>query len=140
MKKSEGENNMANKKSFALGKSKKYYLIIGTVILGIAVAHFGVQMIFIQKENLRSFETALETENIPTTGIKAALPAEQISETSPEQISVKKSEEIVVPEVKNVLRRKKEVTISEPKIVRKKEVRETRAERLRRTERLLTGV
>lgn len=131
---------MAKNKSFALGKSKKYYLVVGTVILGIAVAHFGLQMIFIQKENLRSFEAAIETVDVPFSNVETNSPVEQTLEVSPEKVSTKKVGKIAVSEVKTVPIRKKEVVVPEPKAIRKKEVRETRAERLRRTERFLTGV
>lgn len=134
---------MAKNKSFALGKSRKYYLVVGTVILGIAVAHFGMQMIFIQKENLRSFEAAVETVDVPFSNVETDLPVEQTLEVSPEKLNAEKAGKIVVPEAKAVPVRKKEIVVPEPKPARKKEVkevRETRAERLRRAERFLTGV
>lgn len=134
---------MANKTSFVLGKSKKYYMVIGAVILGIAVVHFGMQMFFIQKETLRSFESAIETDNVPFSDVEtveATSPVEQTLEISPEHLSEKKVAVITVPELKIVERRKKEFVTPEPKIIRKKEVRETRADRLRRAERILTGI
>lgn len=134
---------MANKTSFVLGKSKKYYLIIGAVILGIAVVHFGMQMVFIQKETLRSFESAIITDDVPFSDVEtveANSPVEQTLEISPEHLSEKKVELITVPEIRITERRRKEIVTPEPKIVRKKEVRETRADRLRRAERILTGI
>lgn len=132
---------MTNKKSFVLGTSKSYYLIIGTIILGIAFLHFGMQINFIQKETLRSFQTAIETENVPASDeVETALPVEQALEISPEHLSGKKIEAAPMPEIKVVPIRKKEIILPEPKVERKKEVRETRAERLRRAEKILTGI
>ena len=132
---------MANKKSFVSGKSKNYYLIIGTIILGIAFVHFGMQINFIQKETLRSFQAAIETENVAVADeAEITLPVEQALEISPEHLNEKKVEVAPAPEIKAVPVRKKDVILPEPKVVRKKEVRETRAERLRRAERILTGI
>lgn len=132
---------MANKKSFVSGSSKSYYLIIGTIILGIAFLHFGMQINFIQKETLRSFQAAIETEKVPIEDdVEPALPVEQALEISPEHLSEKKVEVTTVPEIKAVPIRKKEIILPEPKVERKKEVRETRAERLRRAEKILTGI
>ncbi|CAN5874899.1 hypothetical protein BH20ACI4_BH20ACI4_09520 [soil metagenome] len=129
----------SDKKSL-LKKSGKYYALIGLFIMTIAVAHFSLQMNFIQKENLQSVETAVGNGNNFKTEVEKNSPAKQIIEIAPEQYEVKKVEVITIPEfIKPVPRQLKE-SIAAPKPVRKKEVRETRAERLRRAERVLTGV
>ena len=124
------------------GKSRKYYALIGLFILTIAVVHFAMQLTFIQKENLRSVETAVET----TQEVDTAPPVKQYIEIEPEQYEVKKIEIITIPEkVKPAPRVQKESAAPAApapvrKIARKKDSGETRAERLRRAERLLTGV
>lgn len=129
-----------------LKKSGKYYAIVGLFILAIAVGHFTMQITFIQKETLRSDETAVEADKVIEPKVENALPARQVIEIEPEQVEVKKIEVIKIPEVvKTAPRRQKEnVPVKNPnskKAVRKVESdRESRAERMRRAERLLTGM
>lgn len=130
-------------KSSILERISKYpYTIIGAIILAIGVSHFVLQISYIQTENLQSAETAA------ANNIEIAPPVKQIITIEPEQVEVKKIKVITIPEtvkpevVKPVPIRPKE-SIPARKTVRKKEVkeaRETRAERLRRAERILTGV
>ena len=126
-----------------LKKSGTYYPFIGLLILGIAVIHFSTQVFFIQTENLRS-------EKIPTVSeVKNTLPAKNFIQIEPEQYEIEKIEQykiekikvITIPEtVKTTPFHKKETIPQVRKSIKKKEVIETRAERLRRAERLLTGV
>jgi hypothetical protein len=124
----------------SLKKSGKYYALIGLFIAAFAFAHFSMQLNFIQKENLRVIETAQENE------ISAPAPASppRVIEVAPDLIEVKKVEVITVPEpVKTAPRARKETRKENPprqRVVRKTEPRESRAERLRRAERILTGV
>jgi hypothetical protein len=106
----------------------------------IAVTHFALQMNFIQKENLQSVETAVGIEKNFETEVEKNSPAKQIIEIAPEQVEVKKVEVITLPEYVKPAPRQRKETVPAPKPVKKKEVRETRAERLRRAERILTGV
>lgn len=121
-------------------KSKKYYAMIGMFIMTIAVVHFALQMIFIQKENLETVKSAVEIENNFETAVEIKSPAKQIIEIEPEQVEVNKVEVITIPEFVKPAPRQRKETVPATKPVKKKEVRETRAERLRRAERLLTGV
>ncbi len=130
-----------NGKSF-FGRSGKYYALVGSVILLIAVTHFVLQMSFIQDENLRSVETAVETPAAVETPSESAPAVRQIIEIQPQQVEVVK-----VPEyVKTVAPRREKETVPVKIPERKKVVRESkperdaRAARLRRAERLLTGV
>lgn len=132
---------MTNEKSSNLKKSTKYYATIGAGILGIAFLHFGLQMTYIQRENLRSYEAAVETNKVEVPQIEENIPAEQTVEIKPEQFAIKEIEVIRNPEVtKTVPRRQIEPVVPEKRIVRKKEATETRTERLRRAERILTGI
>jgi outer membrane biosynthesis protein TonB len=131
--------NTSGKKSL-FKKSGKYYVMIGLFIMTIAVAHFALQMIFIQKENLQAVETAVEVEKNIEPNIEKNSPVKQVVEIEPEQVEVKKVEVITIPEYVKPAPRQQKEAVHAPKPVRKKEVRETRAERLRRAERILTGV
>lgn len=132
---------MTNEKSSNLKKSTKYYATIGAGILGIAFLHFGLQMTYIQRENLRSYEAAVETNKVEVPQIEENIPAEQTVEIKPEQFAIKEIEVIRNPEVtKTVPRRQIEPVVPEKRVVRKKEATETRTERLRRAERILTGI
>lgn len=134
-----------NGKTF-FGKSGKYYAIVGSVILLIAVTHFVMQLSFIQKENLRSVETAVEVDKVIEPKMENAVTTKQVIEIAPELVEVKKVEVITIPEVvKAAPRQSREIVPSVKTSNRKKAVRETnrydesRDERLRRAERLLTG-
>lgn len=127
-------------KKFLFKKSGKYYALIGLFIMTIAIAHFSLQMNFIQKENLESVETAVGKEKNFKTEVEKNSPDKQLIEIAPEQYEVKKVEVITIPEIVKPAPRQRKETVPVPKPVRKKEVRETRAERLRRAERILTGV
>lgn len=122
-----------------LKKSGKYYVIVGFFILTIAVAHFVFQIFFIKKENLRAVETAAETA--PAIAPRPA--ASQIIEIAPDEFEVKKIEVITLAEAASAApRRKKEAPPArKPQTQRgKTPPRESRAARLRRAERILTGV
>ncbi len=148
MEKTAGKNSV-------LGRiSKNTYTIIGAIILVIGIAHFAFQIFFIQKENLQAVETGIENkveikaenkiENTIENKAGIAPPAEQIIKIEPEIFEVKKIKVITIPEVvKPVPRRQKETVAAREivkKPVRKKEIPETRTARLRRAERILTGI
>lgn len=137
-------NKITGKSSVFKKISKKHYTTTGGIILAIGIMHFVLQISFIQNKNLQSVESAVENK------VEIVPPAEQIITIEPEQVEVKKIKIITIPEVvkseavkpeivKTAPRRQKEAA-PVPKAVKKKEVRETRAERLRRAERILTGV
>ena len=126
-------------------KSGKYYSIVGLFILAIAVVHFTMQITFIKEETLRSSESAVESDKVIEPQIENALPVNQLIEIAPEQVEVKKIAVVTLPEVvKSAPRTQKEIvplnTPIRKKVVREgKTERQSRAERLRRAELLLTG-
>lgn len=131
--------NTKVKKSL-LKKSGKYYVLLGLFIMTIAVVHFALQINFIQKEKLESIETAVEVEKNIEPEIETDAPENQVIGIQPEQYEVKKVEVIALPEyVKPEHRLQKETAPAKP-VRKKKEIPETRAARLRRAERILTGV
>ncbi len=135
-------NNTTGKSSILERISKYPYTIIGAIILAIGVSHFVLQISYIQNENLHSAETAA------ANNIEIAPPVKQTITIEPEQVEVKKIKVITIPEAvkpevsKPVpIRPKESIPVRKP--IRKKEVkevRETRAVRLKRAERILTGV
>ena len=132
---------MTDEKSSSFKKSTKYYATIGAGILGIAFLHFGLQMTYIQKENLRSYEAAVETNKIEVPQTEENIPAEQTVEIKPEQVVIKEIEVVKAPEIsKTVPRRQAEPAAPEKRVVKKKEATETRSERIRRAEKILTGI
>lgn len=130
-------NKTADKSSFLERISKNPYTIIGAIILAIGISHFVLQVSYIQNENLETIETAADN---PDYQVKPQPPVGQVITIEPEQIDVKKIKIIKIPEIVKLPPRRPNETVSAGKPVRKKEARETRAERLRRAERILTGV
>ena len=113
--------------------------MIGGVILAIGIVHFSLQIFFIQKENLQAVETAV-SENEPEI---TPAPEKRVITIEPEQFEVKKIKIITVPEIVRTPPVRQKEFVRMPKPVRKKdfkEIRESRAARLRRAERILTGV
>lgn len=132
-----------NENKFLSKNSGKYYMLVGLFIMTIAVTHFALQINFIQKEKLESIETTVEVKNSVQPVIERDSPVNQVIEIQPEQYEVKRVEVITIPEIvkRSPTRRQKAVVPARyNKPVKKKEVRETHAERLRRAERILTGV
>jgi hypothetical protein len=136
--------NKTMSKTSVLGRIlKNPYTIIGAIIMVIGISHFTLQIFFIQEEKLQSVETALEQKIENETVVEK--PKEQIIRVEPEvyevkTIEVKKVKVITMPETVKVVPRRQKETVPARKPVKTKEVQETRAARLRRAERILTGV
>lgn len=116
--------------------AKKYYIILGAAILAITIIHFALQLSFIQTENLQVIETSVNN-------IK---PGRQTVDNKEEGFDAEgykaeKINDITAPKtIQPVLRRQRE-TAPPTRILPKKKVnRESRAARLRRAEKILTGV
>lgn len=122
--------------SFLKRLASRNYLIIGAAIVVIAVAQFVLQIAFIQKENLRAVETSASDIKPLDQPVFEKEKNPVAEEYQPEKTNVPMN---APKAVKTVVRRRVEVapTRITPK---KREVRETRAERLRRAEKLLTGI
>ena len=162
-------NKTAVKDSFLKKKGQKHYWIASGAILAIIVFHFVFQFSFIQNENFQAARNLLEVNLIEKKGQRIEKTADniivpEIFETDFEEITSENEtmpeENETLPEAKNVTKkRKSEVkrkartvsppiqnrqknAISRPRKVIKKNLPqpETRAERLRRAEKILTGV
>ena len=113
--------------------TRKLYIKAGAAIFAIIILHFVSQFIFIQNEKLESEITSAATEieqsseSIKSTEIKT----EDKTKTSEIVKAPVPAAPIVQPETKIAPSRT---------VIKKKEPRESRAERLRRAERILTGV
>lgn len=114
-------------KLYLLKKSRVYYALLGLFVSAIALTHFAVQMSFIQNENFRA---------------AVAPPLEPAVKVQTKPVEPRKIEVVKVPEaVQPVSSRRREIAPPAPtQPNRKKIARETRAGRLRRAERILTGV
>lgn len=126
------------------GKSRqKRYKVAGAAICGMIVLHFAWQFSFIQSEKLRAAESA----------VKAVLPEKTAVEIEKNQPVISEKNELIEPieNMKNSgdfssekaaqpkVYRQSETKPAPSETVRKKEIPESKNERLRRAEKLLTG-
>ncbi|MDQ4122465.1 MAG: hypothetical protein M3209_13585 [Acidobacteriota bacterium] len=101
----------------------------GAAILALIVLHFVSQFIFFQNENAPNEITPPEIENKQIVEIKPeSEPAKPSYVTTPEPVTAPRS----APQERK--------PAPSPKVTKKKLPRESKAERLRRTEKILTGV
>ena len=128
-------------------KQRNYkFKVAGAAMFAVLVLHLVWQFSFVQSENLRDTETALKT-------IQPTAPPSQpeINELSSEPKAVNQPDQInadfkaktnIVNSEKTVqkARYERSEAKSEPPKVKKKAVRESKTERLRRAEKLLTGM
>jgi cell division protein FtsN len=122
---------------FVLRKlSRKNQTIAGAAILAIIVLHFAAQFIFFQSE-----KPAPEIEAISRQSVEI----ESENQPGPEietESEARKPDVVAMPEKAplNVQPEPKTAPSQQQTLIRKKEPRESKTERLRRAERLLTGV
>lgn len=112
--------------------------IIVAGILFVAIVHSAGQMFFIQDEHLRSAEFAAQIENARSEELAVEIkqPDSQTIDIKPENYETRKV--AAIPENAKPDSRRPVETVSPP--AKKKVVRETKEARLRRAERMLTGV
>ncbi len=144
--------------------NKKSYRIAASAIFVIIISHFLFQFFYIQSENIKGVEELVRTEQfeqIKTTFAQENLPnlnEQQMENTATEMVDSSNNE--TLPEVKfqsevkkntkvaekprtktSTVKTKKTKNTKSPKNITKNVPQsETRAERLRRAEKLLTGV
>jgi eukaryotic-like serine/threonine-protein kinase len=121
------------------GKSgRKRYKIAGAAIFAILVLHSVWQFSFIQSENLRAAEAELKTiqlEKLPVP-VKKDKPPVEVKPV----YEAKKSDVVISPKaVQPATYRQSEIKPAPP-TPKKKAVSESKSERLRRAEKLLTGM
>jgi len=120
-----GESNIRS--SFLSKPAQRRYARAVTAIFAIIVLHFVSNFVFFQSENLRSEQTSLKTENAQSAEIKTEYETSNLgAKTIPASVSP------IVPEPRSVAPSRR--------TTKKKESRETTAERLRRAEKILTGI
>lgn len=126
--------------SFLRKLTPNHYTIAGAAIFAIIVLHFVFQFTFIQSENFRSALISIQPEPIREKSLEIKIE----ENTSKLDKNIKKVDGNVSKI--ETINSPKTVAPQQPKIipsktvVEKKEPRETRAERLRRAEKILTGV
>ena len=119
-----GESNV--RPSFLRKLSRRNNTIAGAAILAVIVLHFVSPFIFFKSEDEKSEKISPKIENEQIVEVKTEPEAKKPDiETMPEKAPLN-----VQPEPK----------IAPPMLIRKKEQRESRATRLRRAEKLLTGI
>ena len=122
-------NTMANKK-----KGRRYKIV--AAILAVFVLHFAWQIWFVQKENLRAVEDSLKNSQIEV------LPVERQPKEDVPEIKIDLAEKI---ENEKVSKNSLPIKFSPPENKRpqtelkRNPARESKSERLRRAEKLLTG-
>lgn len=127
----------------------KHYLIVGAAILIITVTHFVLQVSFIQTEILQAVENSVKNIKISKPGVddeEEVYNAQGNGETyQPEKVIEPKTEKVNEPArpktVPPVVRRQADAAPQPARVLPRKKVnRESRAARLRRAEKILTGV
>lgn len=113
--------------------SRKLYIKAGTAIFAIIILHFVSQFIFIQNEKLESELTSAVTE--PERSVESIDSNEIKTEAKTRTSEIIKAPVPAAP----ILQPETKIAPSRTAI-KKKEPRESRAERLRRAERILTGI
>jgi hypothetical protein len=140
------------KKSFFKRFYKKHHIFVGAGILAVMIVHFIIQTAFIQSEKMRSVESEMQSENVNFSEI---IVEEQKTFAPPVEVKPKdfgiESEDFEAQKINEVkpakeikpIPRRQEREIADKSPVKKKVLRETKketkAERLRRAEQILTG-
>ena len=135
-------SNAQPENSFSAKPKTKHYKLAATAIFAIFVLQFVWQFSFIQSEKLRNVEKTLneiQLEELPAKIIEKSVEVKTVF--------VEKKAEIVIPP-KNaipIVYRQPAIKLTQPENkptqaeIKKKPSRETKTERLRRVEQLLTG-
>jgi anti-sigma-K factor RskA len=135
--------------SFLKKVSGKRYMVILAGILAVAALHFAAQISFIQNENPRSAELIALIEDLKSDeklAVEIKQPDTQTIVVKPEEYEVRKVKVITIPENEQPVSRRQVEAIPPATAVapstqpKKKAVRDTRGARLRRAERILTGI
>ena len=119
---------------------KRHELIAGAAIFVFILLHFISPFIFIRNENHSNEITSLKTENKQSVSIEAEYKKEYKTEYKKEY-KAKSAEIGKTPVLVSPAAQTKPKIVPPRTVIKKKEPpRESRAERLRRAERILTGV
>ncbi len=145
-------NKTNSQTSFAGRMFKKKNVIIVLVILAITVGHFGIQMAFIESENTHIIESLAKIAPVIEENIQAKPKVdEQIVENKFQVLEAKETDVVLFPKPLELQKNIQTVKVvqrelnrqSEPAPIQnplKKEIkRESKSERLRRAEKILTG-
>lgn len=126
------ETGKSSVQQVSLNKPKRgYYTIVTVTIFAIIVLHFAAQFVFFNSKSLQSEKAFAETEN------------EQIKQQGAEiktELKAKISDIVTTPVPTSPTVRRESKIAASPVAEKKKQPRETRAERLRRAEKILTGI
>ena len=130
-----GESNI--RLSFLRKPARKHYSKAGAAILAIIILHFVSQFIFLQNENYESERVSAKTKDTRNNKQNNEQNVEIKTEYEARDSGVMR---LPIPAaVPPTARHKPEIAPSQM-VIKKKEPRESRAGRLRRAERILTGI
>lgn len=122
--------------SFFSKLTRKSHTMAAAIIFAVIVLHFASQFIFFQDENNQTANLQTEKTSVVTETIKSV---EIEPEYDAENLKIAAMPESVPRVVKSEIRIAPSRTVMSQKIINKSEPRESRAERLRRAEKVLTG-
>jgi type IV secretory pathway VirB10-like protein len=111
--------------------AQRHYTVAGAAILVIIILHFVSQFIFVQSEKTSQKIEAISHQSVEVMPENA----EVETESAARQPEAEPVPDVDVPEVQPETK-----TVQTRVVIKKKETRESRTERLRRAEKLLTGV
>ena len=123
------KNSMTNK-----NKRRRYKIV--AAILAVFVLHFAWQFSFVQKENLRVTENSIKNSRIEVLPVESQ-PKEDVAEIKPDL--VEKIEANETPKNSLPIKFSPPENKREQAELKKNPPRESKSERLRRAEKLLTG-
>lgn len=137
---------VVNNISKAISKWQNVFAV--AAIVAIAVLHFVIQSNFIQSEqskNLLVEEVSVKTNRIRLPNFETEQLRPQIAEIKENTVETKKTNKVIsnqpAPQIKQRQIEKTEIVLPKPQPqIKKKEVVDPRTERLRRAERILTGI
>jgi hypothetical protein len=125
--------------SFFSKPSQRHYTKAGAAILAIIVLHFVSNFIFFRGENLQSEQAAVKPENEQVTQIQSAVDQNRVAKQSEiKDINIKTTPAAVLPTVRE--QPTETPARRAPKKKASRENRESNTERLRRAEKILTGI
>lgn len=126
--------------SFLSKLTLNHYTIAGAAIFAIIVLHFVFQFAFIQRENFRSALISIQPEPLKEKSVEIRIEENSSKlDVNTNKADENKSKIDTISSSETVAPQQSEIVPSKT-VVKKKETRETRAERLRRAEKVLTGV
>lgn len=146
MKNSLKTNKINNKISSLKKNGKRNYAVLSGTIFAIVVLHFAFQFSFIQSENFRILQNLTSLGEFGETAkIAENTSVPEITETDDEKVNekaavkIKRAKVVKKRQISKPIKKRTTITPKRNSVNKKAPQPETRAERLRRAEKILTG-